>query len=83
MCKKWANISPGQIFEIPSNLVLKKFHPRRYIAGITIGWGVVATLTGVVRGYGGLLAMRLLLGVFEAGLFPGLAVSILLFSLIL
>lgn len=55
--------------------MLKKFHPRRYIAGITIGWGIVATLTGVVRDYKGLLGVRLLLGALEAGLFPGLTVS--------
>ncbi|KAJ6261494.1 hypothetical protein Dda_4164 [Drechslerella dactyloides] len=47
------------LFEIPSNLVLKKFRPSRW------RW---------VQSYGGLLACRLLLGLFEAGLFPGLTV---------
>ncbi|KAF8448496.1 inner membrane transporter yfaV [Kalaharituber pfeilii] len=67
------------LFEIPSNLVLKKFHPRRYIAGIAIGWGIVATLTGIVQSYAGLIAVRLVLGALEAGLFPGLAVYLTLF----
>ncbi|KAI5793707.1 major facilitator superfamily domain-containing protein [Peziza echinospora] len=67
------------IFEIPSNLVLKKFHPRRYLAAITIGWGVVATMTGLVQNYNGLIACRLILGVLEAGLFPGLTVYLTFF----
>jgi MFS family permease len=60
------------IFEVPSNLVLKKFTPSRWIAFITTAWGVIATLTGLVHNYGSLIACRLLLGAVEAGLFPGL-----------
>ncbi|KAI5837308.1 major facilitator superfamily domain-containing protein [Morchella snyderi] len=67
------------LFEIPSNLVLKKFTPRRYIALITFIWGVIATLTGLVNSYGALLACRLLLGAVEAGLFPGLTVYLTFF----
>lgn len=59
-------------FEVPSNLVLKKFTPSRWIAFIATAWGTIATLTGLANGYGSLLACRLLLGVVEAGLFPGL-----------
>ncbi|PWW72725.1 MFS general substrate transporter [Tuber magnatum] len=66
-------------FEIPSNLVLKKFTPRRYIAAITTIWGIIATCTGLVNSYGSLLACRLLLGAVEAGLFPGLAVYLTFF----
>lgn len=51
-----------QLFEVPSNLVLKKLKPSRYIAGIAVIWGIIATLTGIVQGYGGLIATRLLLG---------------------
>lgn len=60
------------IFEVPSNLVLKKFTPSRWIAFITTAWGIIATLTGLVNNYGSLIACRLLLGIVEAGLFPGL-----------
>jgi len=65
--------------ELPSNLVLKKFRPSRWIAFITTAWGVIATLTGIVQSYGGLIACRLLLGAVEGGLFPGLAVYLTLF----
>lgn len=60
--------------EVPSNLV-----PRRWIALIVTSWGIVATLTGIVSSYGGLVACRLLLGAAEAGLFPGLNVYLTLF----
>ncbi|KFY48886.1 hypothetical protein V495_00943 [Pseudogymnoascus sp. VKM F-4514 (FW-929)] len=65
--------------EVPSNLLLKKFQPGRYIAVITITWGVIATLSGLVRSFGSLVACRLLLGIFEAGLFPGLITYLTLF----
>lgn len=67
------------VFEVPSNLVLKLFTPRRWIAFIVVAWGLVATFGGLVQSYGGLLACRLLLGALEAGLFPGLNVYLTLF----
>ncbi|KAB5526397.1 major facilitator superfamily transporter [Coniochaeta sp. 2T2.1] len=67
------------IFEVPSNLVLKKFTPSRWIAFITMAWGIIATLTGLVNSYGSLIACRLLLGAVEAGLFPGLNVYLTFF----
>jgi MFS family permease len=65
--------------ELPSNLVLKKFTPSRWIATITFFWGIIATLTGVVQNFAGLIACRLLLGLVEGGLFPGLAIYLTLF----
>lgn len=53
--------------------------PSRWIAFITTSWGIVATLTGLVQNYGGLVACRLLLGLFEGGLFPGLALYLTIF----
>jgi MFS family permease len=67
------------LFEVPSNLVLKLFTPRRWIAFIVVAWGIIATLTGLVQSYGALIACRLLLGVVEAGLFPGLSVYLTFF----
>ncbi|KAE8351361.1 histidine phosphatase superfamily [Aspergillus coremiiformis] len=67
------------LFEVPSNLVLKKLRPSRYIAAISVAWGIIATLTGITQDYGGLIACRLLLGVVEAGLFPGLITYLTLF----
>ena len=58
-------------FEIPSNLVLKKLRPSRWIPTIMITWGIIMTLMGLVNSYGSLLACRLLLGAAESGLFPG------------
>ncbi|PVI03288.1 MFS general substrate transporter [Periconia macrospinosa] len=65
--------------EVPSNLVLKKLRPSRYICFITVAWGLIATLTGVVQNFGGLVACRLLLGLVEGGLFPGMAVYLTFF----
>lgn len=67
------------LFEVPSNLVLKLFTPRRWVSFIVIAWGIIATLTGLVQSYGALIACRLLLGVVEAGLFPGLSVYLTFF----
>jgi MFS family permease len=64
---------------VPSNLVLKLFTPRRWIAFIVTAWGIIATLTGLVESYGALIACRLLLGIVEAGLFPGLSVYLTFF----
>jgi sugar phosphate permease len=59
-------------FEIPSNLMLHKVGARVWIARILISWGIVATLTGFVHSVHQLYAARFLLGVAEAGYFPGI-----------
>jgi MFS family permease len=65
--------------EVPSNLVLKKVRPSRWIAFIATSWGIIATLTGVVQNYAGLIVCRLLLGLVEGGLFPGMAIYLTMF----
>ena len=60
------------IFEIPSNLMLHKFGARIWIARILISWGIVAMLTGFVKAAIHLYVVRFLLGVAEAGFFPGI-----------
>ncbi|QDS71511.1 hypothetical protein FKW77_004894 [Venturia effusa] len=65
--------------ELPSNLIIKKIGPSRWVPFLCICWGLIATLTGVVRNFAGLVACRLLLGLFEGGLFPGIAVYLTLF----
>ena len=55
------------MFEVPSNLIIKKMQPARYLGGLAVGWGLVATCSAVVQSFGGLVACRLLLGLFEAG----------------
>jgi sugar phosphate permease len=61
------------LFEIPSNLVLHKIGARIWIARILITWGILATLTGFVHSVSQLYAVRFLLGLAEAGYFPGIA----------
>lgn len=65
--------------ELPSNLVLKKLTPSRWISFITVVWGIVATLTGIVQNYAGLIVCRLFLGAVEGGLFPGMAIYLTFF----
>jgi ACS family tartrate transporter-like MFS transporter len=60
------------LFEIPSNLILHRIGARVWIARILISWGVVAAATGFVRSVPQLLAARFLLGLAEAGFFPGM-----------
>jgi ACS family tartrate transporter-like MFS transporter len=60
-------------FEIPSNLLLHKIGARVWIARILISWGMVAMLTGFVHTVHQLYIVRFLLGVAEAGYFPGIA----------
>jgi ACS family tartrate transporter-like MFS transporter len=59
-------------FEIPSNLLLHKIGARVWIARILISWGVVAALTGLVHTVHQLYIARFLLGLAEAGYFPGI-----------
>ncbi|KAF4237373.1 hypothetical protein CNMCM8980_005563 [Aspergillus fumigatiaffinis] len=60
-------------FEMPSNLLLKKLRPSRWLPFLMVAWGIVMTLMGVVHNYAGLLSARIFLGVAEAGLYPGTA----------
>ena len=60
------------IFEVPSNLLLERFGARMWIARIMISWGVVSAAMAFVTGPYSFYAMRFLLGVAEAGFFPGI-----------
>jgi MFS transporter, ACS family, tartrate transporter len=57
--------------EIPSNLILHRVGARVWMGRIMISWGIVATLTAFVWDGASLVAARILLGVGEAGFFPG------------
>ncbi len=59
-------------FDLPSNLLLSKVGPRVWIARIMVSWGLVATLMTLMRGAHSFLLLRFLLGVTEAGFFPGI-----------
>jgi MFS transporter, ACS family, tartrate transporter len=58
-------------FEIPSNLLLHRIGARVWIARILITWGAVAALTGFVHTVHQLYVVRFLLGLAEAGYYPG------------
>jgi MFS transporter, ACS family, tartrate transporter len=59
------------VFEIPSNLLLERYGARVWIARIMITWGVLAMMMAAVVGQKSFFAIRFLLGVAEAGFFPG------------
>jgi MFS transporter, ACS family, tartrate transporter len=60
------------IFEVPSNVILEKVGARIWIARIMITWGILAGLTALVTGSTSFAIVRFLLGVAEAGFFPGI-----------
>jgi sugar phosphate permease len=60
------------LFEIPSNLLLHKFGAWVWIARILVSWGILAILTGFVQTVFHLYVLRFLLGVAEAGYYPGI-----------
>jgi hypothetical protein len=56
---------------VPSNLLLQRYGARAWLTRIMLAWGVVATAMAFVTSATGFYALRLLLGVAEAGFFPG------------
>ncbi|KFA61686.1 hypothetical protein S40285_03502 [Stachybotrys chlorohalonatus IBT 40285] len=62
---------PYCLFEIPSNVLLKRFKPHIWLSGNMLAFGFVTMMMGLVQNYSGLLACRFFLGVFETGMFPG------------
>ncbi|KAK9765531.1 hypothetical protein K7432_006071 [Basidiobolus ranarum] len=59
------------IFELPSNIVLRRWKASKWIAILMFCWGVVAVCMVGITNFAGLAICRFLLGAFEAGLFPG------------
>jgi ACS family tartrate transporter-like MFS transporter len=60
------------IFEVPSNIIMEKVGARIWIARIMITWGILAAATAAVTGSTSFAAVRFLLGLAEAGFFPGI-----------
>ena len=58
--------------EVPSNLILDRVGARRWISRIAITWGLAASAMALVNGQTSFLVVRFLLGMAEAGLFPGM-----------
>ncbi|ENU99597.1 MFS transporter [Acinetobacter variabilis] len=59
------------IAEVPSNVLLHRFGARIWIARIMITWGIIAALMGLIQNGTQFIVLRFLLGIAEAGFFPG------------
>jgi MFS transporter, ACS family, tartrate transporter len=60
------------LFEIPANLILLRLGPRRWMAIIMVAWGIISSSMALIRTPFGFYLLRFLLGVAEAGFFPGI-----------
>ena len=60
------------LFEVPSNMILQRTGARLWIARIMITWGIISGLMATATGPTSFLVLRFLLGVAEAGFFPGI-----------
>ena len=60
------------VFEVPSNLFLERFGARKWIARIMVTWGILSGATAFVQGEYSFYLVRFLLGIAEAGFFPGI-----------
>jgi ACS family tartrate transporter-like MFS transporter len=60
------------VFQVPSNLILRRLGARRWIATLMIAWGVISSSMLLVRTPMTFYASRFLLGLAEAGFFPGM-----------
>jgi ACS family tartrate transporter-like MFS transporter len=59
-------------FEVPSNLMLERFGARKWIARIMFTWGIISGGMAFINGATAFYVLRALLGVAEAGFFPGI-----------
>ncbi|KAL5342659.1 major facilitator superfamily domain-containing protein [Aspergillus crustosus] len=64
------------VFEVPSNMLLKRLTPRLWQSRIMLTWGIVLACHAAVQNKEALWALRFLLGMCEAGMFPGIAAQL-------
>jgi D-galactonate transporter len=64
------------LFEVPSNLMLQKIGARKTITRIMVMWGTISMMMSLVHAPWSFYVLRFLLGVFEAGFFPGIILYI-------
>jgi len=62
------------LLEIPGSLIVERWSARKWIARIMVSWGIIASLTALVRTPGQFYTVRFILGLAEAGFFPGMIV---------
>ncbi|KAL6864648.1 MFS general substrate transporter [Trichoderma novae-zelandiae] len=60
------------LLEVPSNMVIKRFRPSLYLSTLMFCWGIINMCMGFVHSYSSLIGLRFLLGIFEAGVLPGI-----------
>ena len=64
------------LFEVPGNMILQRIGARVWISRIIISWGIVVIITAAATSASELFVLRFLLGVAEAGFFPGIILYI-------
>ncbi|PGH14306.1 hypothetical protein AJ79_03128 [Helicocarpus griseus UAMH5409] len=64
------------VFEVPSNMLLKRMTPRMWQSRIMLSWGIVLACHAAAQNKETLWALRFLLGMCEAGMFPGIAAQL-------
>lgn len=62
---------PYMVFELPSNIVLRKVGVANWLAFIAFAWGTVMMGQAWAKNYQTLMVLRFFLGLFESGFFPG------------
>ncbi|TRM66434.1 major facilitator superfamily domain-containing protein [Schizophyllum amplum] len=63
---------PYALLEPATNVLLRRLKPSYFLSFMIVSWGIVMTLHGVMHDYGGLVTCRVLLGLFESGMYPGI-----------
>ncbi|KAJ4002442.1 MFS general substrate transporter [Lentinula boryana] len=63
---------PYALLEPASNVILRRLKPSLWLSSLILCWGVVMVCHGFIQSYGGLVTVRVLLGVTEAGMYPGI-----------
>jgi MFS family permease len=62
---------PYIIFQFPSTAVLRHLGPRLFLGGTTLAWGITMIGMGFAKSWTTLVGLRFILGLFEAGSYPG------------
>ncbi|KAI1496460.1 major facilitator superfamily domain-containing protein [Biscogniauxia marginata] len=63
---------PYILLEVPSNMIIKRVRPSLYLSSLMAAWGIVNMCMGFVQTYAGLVILRFILGMLEAGVMPGI-----------
>lgn len=70
---------PYILVDVPSNWIIKRVKAGIYLPTLILCWGLVCTFMGFTKSFGGLVACRLLLGLFEGGILGGVIVYLAMF----